>query len=101
MSRKALFLLDAPPAIAAARIYHYTTSPTICQAKVRKKLHKNKSRNLCNLTIAIRCKMWYHYKCQGEVAARLTKKILKKTIDKNKKVCYNKYTKKRKAQKNK
>jgi len=50
----ACFLFSGAAAAAfavAAPNFHYTTSPAICQAKFTKKLHKNLSRNLCNLPI--------------------------------------------------
>jgi hypothetical protein len=42
----------------AAPNFHYTTSPAICQAKFAKKVHKNLSRNLCNLPIEKSVALW-------------------------------------------
>ena len=55
---------SAAPTVDGHGIFHYTTSPAICQVKSAKKIHKLFFPNLCNITTCILRAGMVYYHCQ-------------------------------------
>ena len=64
----------------SARNFYYITVRRFCQAIFPKKLHKNYSQNLCNVTYLQIKKFLLYYNCQEEREYKPTKKFFKKKI---------------------
>jgi hypothetical protein len=79
--------LAIPSLPQRAELFNYTTSLSVCQAIFSKKLHKNGSRNLCNLTIDFWVRVCYSIIKRwgyGETASRASADLTKPTGFRNK-----------------